>query len=653
MRIGPYEVTARLGEGGAGVVFAARGPAGDEVALKLLRQATPDALARFERESRLQAQLGDVAGFVPILEVGRSPQGPYLVMPLLRGGTLRRRLEGRPLPTDAALDLVIPLAHALGLAHARGIVHRDLKPENVLFDERGRAFLADLGLAKHFTADTPGASRSVSLSQAGALRGTAGYMAPEQAEDARSAGPPADVFALGAILYECLAGHPAFSGESPLEVIARVAEGEVEPLEGPPWLAAIVERALDPDPARRFEDAEALARALEAGPVSTKPPSAGLPGKLALAAVLLIIISVALAFAVTFRHAPPVLPEPRPPAKPDAAPATSRTAPTPPPGRPEPDAAYVARLRKGAESGSLDDMVELGLALIEGRQVRRAPAQGVAWLTSAAERGSPRGMGSLGVSYLKGDGVKKDAALAARWIEKGARAGDPESMVNLGALLLDGLGVEKDEPAAVEWIRKAADLGCARGMTALGVVYGLGRGVIPDGKEAVRWLRRGAEKGDPEGMAQLGVALRDGLGEARDDREAVGWLRKSAEGGWPAAMSDLGLMLSQGRGVKKDEAEAVRWFRRAAEAGDASGMHNLAVCLSGGLGVSRDDAEAYRWFHSAATAGKVDACMCMGQLCEEGRGTEKDVAQAIEWYMEAAKRGAKGAHEALHRLGAE
>jgi TPR repeat protein len=653
VRIGPYEVTARLGEGGAGVVFAARGPAGEEVALKLLRQATPDALARFERESRLQAELGDVAGFVPVREVGRSPQGPYLIMPLLRGGTLRQRLAGRPLPRDAAVDLLTRLAESLGRAHEKGIVHRDLKPENVLFDEQGRSFVADLGLAKHFTDETPGASRSVSLSRSGAFRGTAGYMAPEQARDARSAGPPADVFALGAILYECLAGYPAFTGESPLEVFSRVEEGRLEPLAGPPWLVSIVERALDRDPGRRFQEGGSLARALRAGPAAVGLRGPAIPWKTVLSSLVTLAIAVVVLLRFVLAPAPLANPEPRAPGRPEVAPAASRATPRVAPARPESDADHVLRLRKGAEAGSPDDMVDLALALLDGKKVRRDAAEAFRWLTRAAEAGNARGMGSLGVRYLRGDGVDQDLALGARWLEKAAQSGDPDSMVNLGALLVDGVGLEKDAVAGVEWFRKAASLGSGRGMTALGVAYGLGHGVLPDGAEALRWLRKGAATGDPESMAQLGVALRDGVGGVRDEREAIGWIRKAAAGGWPPAMSDLGIMLSEGRGTAKDRAEAVRWFRSAANVGDAAGMFNLAVSLSGGIGVEQDDAEAYRWFRTAALAGRADACMSVGRLCEEGRGAEKDVAQAIVWYMKAAERGAPGAHEALHRLGAE
>src|SRR5581483_3280807 len=152
-----YELLETLGKGAAGSVYRARGPGG-EVALKVLHRADAEALARFEREARLQEQLGASAGFVPLLARGRSEQGAWLAMPLLGGGTLRGRLRAGPLSADETRALGVTLARALGRAHELGIIHRDLKPENILFDDAGRPLIADLGLAKHFAPDAPGAS---------------------------------------------------------------------------------------------------------------------------------------------------------------------------------------------------------------------------------------------------------------------------------------------------------------------------------------------------------------------------------------------------------------------------------------------------------------------------------------------------------------
>ncbi len=274
-QIGPYVVLGELGHGASGSVLRARGAEG-EVALKLLRNATKDALARFERERRVHASLGVEQGFVPLLGVGEAAPGPYIVMPLVAGGTLRARLARGPLDPDSALALGRRLARALARAHTLGIVHRDVKPENVLFDAAGRPLVADLGLAKHFRPSLAG-TRSVSLTRSGASLGTPGYMPYEQLASAKEVGPAADVFALGAIIYECLAGRAPFEAATLVELAALLEEGAFPPLrrlrpETPPWLASVVERALAKDPGRRWPDASALAVALERGPARPRRP---------------------------------------------------------------------------------------------------------------------------------------------------------------------------------------------------------------------------------------------------------------------------------------------------------------------------------------------------------------------------------------------
>src|SRR5262249_46375476 len=160
---------------------------------------------------------------------------------------------------EETVALAKPLARALGRVHALGIVHRDVKPENVLFTAEGAPLVADMGLAKHFTSDAPGAGASVQLSRTGTWRGSVGYMAPEQVAGSKLVGPAADVFSLGAVLYECLAGVPAFPGESIQAVLEKLEHCRPAPLRKlapgtPRWLLAVIERALSRDPARRFAD---------------------------------------------------------------------------------------------------------------------------------------------------------------------------------------------------------------------------------------------------------------------------------------------------------------------------------------------------------------------------------------------------------------
>jgi hypothetical protein len=263
VRVGEYALEGEIGRGGMGTVYRARTGQGDLVAVKLVRKTDPQSLARFEREVRILRSLGEAEGFVPLVDAGVSGDAHYLVMPLVRGGTLRDRLDRGPLPEGEVRSLGAALARALAAAHERGIVHRDVKPENVLFTATGVPLLADLGLAKHF-ASSDGASLGVALSRQGELRGTAGYLAPEQIADAASVDGRADVFALGAVLYEAIAGVPAFTGESVLEMLGKIAEGRFEPLRGraPADLAALVEACLAPVPEERLASAALLARAL-------------------------------------------------------------------------------------------------------------------------------------------------------------------------------------------------------------------------------------------------------------------------------------------------------------------------------------------------------------------------------------------------------
>src|SRR5581483_8878883 len=274
-----------------GVVLRGRSPEGRDVAIKLLSSEKRDAHARFLREGRILATLGEAQGFVPCIETGESPQGPFIVMPFVSGGTLRDRMEREKLSVAEAVALTAELASAAGRAHERGIVHRDLKPENILFRD-GKPLVTDLGLARHFDRGVLDGSQSYGLSQPGEARGTAGYMAPEQLGDAREARAAADVFALGAILYECLTGEPASGHGTVLEQFGRLESGRIKRPsalrpEVPRWLDKVVLRALAFEPGRRFADGHAFARALreQGAPPRRRGPLVALLALVALAVV--------------------------------------------------------------------------------------------------------------------------------------------------------------------------------------------------------------------------------------------------------------------------------------------------------------------------------------------------------------------------------
>ena len=258
-RIGRYRIVDRIGAGSAGVVFRALDPEGHPVAVKLLRRRRP--ATRYLRELELLERTAEREGVVALLDAGRCNRGPYLVLELAEGGSLRSRMQREgPLPWRAAGELVAQVARSLGGLHKDGIIHRDLKPENILLQGDGRPLLSDFGLAKDL-GDADG-----DLTSAGFALGTIGYMSPELLDGNRDQlGPWTDVFALGAVLFELVSGHPPFGGKTLNEAARSVREDTVPPLPGvPAALDQVVHRCLAKDPEARYPGALDLHAALEA-----------------------------------------------------------------------------------------------------------------------------------------------------------------------------------------------------------------------------------------------------------------------------------------------------------------------------------------------------------------------------------------------------
>ena len=225
-RVGPYEIVGWLGAGGMGEVYRARDPRlGREVAIKLIPETfAKDAsrLHRFEQEARAAGQLNH-PNILTVYDVGTHQGAPYVVSELLEGESLGSRLRGAPLAPRKAIDYARQIAEGLAAAHDKGIVHRDLKPDNLFVTSEGRLKILDFGLAKLTQPADDAARHTGPLTETGpgTVMGTAGYMSPEQVRgetvDHRS-----DIFSFGAVLYEMVTGHPAFTRETAADTMAAI-----------------------------------------------------------------------------------------------------------------------------------------------------------------------------------------------------------------------------------------------------------------------------------------------------------------------------------------------------------------------------------------------------------------------------------------------
>jgi tetratricopeptide (TPR) repeat protein len=272
-----YQILGRLGRGAMGVVFEARQvQANRRVALKMIQPFEEGAVAfraRFRREAEAAARLSH-PNIVPVYEVGEASGRPFFSMELCPGGSLADRLDGKPLHPKQAAGLIEVLARAMYHAHTAGVVHRDLKPGNVLLTAEGEPKVADFGLAKQL--DAAGGA-----SVAGAVFGTPEYMPPEQARGKHTeVGPAADVYALGAILYEMLTGRPPFRGADAYETIEQVCTSDPVPVRRlqpkvPRDLETITLKCLHKEQGRRYATADELAddlRRFRSGePVRARP----------------------------------------------------------------------------------------------------------------------------------------------------------------------------------------------------------------------------------------------------------------------------------------------------------------------------------------------------------------------------------------------
>ncbi|HEX2543970.1 MAG TPA: serine/threonine-protein kinase [Ramlibacter sp.] len=261
--LGRYRVVRELGRGAMGVVYLAQDDTLQrQVAIKTL--LLPDAPAerahleaRFRQEAKAAGGLNH-PGIITIHDLGREGDWLYIAMELLQGTELRDRMAQGPLPLDVALDIGAQVASALAAAHASGVVHRDIKPGNIMLVGNGQAKIMDFGIARMQSSDV--------RTQSGTMLGSPKYMSPEQVSG-HPADHRSDIFSLGSVLYEMVAGVPAFGGDNLGELLSLIQHGHPPPPGTfrpgiPGSLEVVIARAMQKNPAARYQDAGEMARDL-------------------------------------------------------------------------------------------------------------------------------------------------------------------------------------------------------------------------------------------------------------------------------------------------------------------------------------------------------------------------------------------------------
>ena len=615
-----FTVGELVGRGGFAEVFSVRdNRLKRELAVKVLSPelvVNQPMLQRFRREAEAVAALRH-AGIVPIYDIGESGGIAYIMMPLIKGETLKKRLdrEGR-LQINEVRRVLKEIATALSVAHDAGLVHRDIKPENVMLEgPKQQILVMDFGIAKALDPDQTG------MTSSGLIVGTPHFMSPEQASgeavDARS-----DQYSLAVLGYRMVTGAHPFDGETTRALLYKQVFETPPPArerfpDVPLSLSDALHRGMAKDPKDRYATIDEFAAAVlqedtnervalpppksrskskppepskdkvpakvDAKAAAKPAPAKSAAGSKRFAIVVVGAVATIAAVAVFMAlnkggAATPTDVAQQPPAATQPPPATVVAPPPPSAGQKVPPPGPSSPRGSGTKTADPPPVTASAPAPVQ-------PPPPAAPTTCA-------------------DAVRASSwAAAATQCATEAEQGNVAAMMAMGGMSEKGQGVAADPAVAATWYQKASAAGSAEAGYKLGEMYEEGRGVSKNLTEAANSYSQAARRGVTPAMRSLARMLSTGTGVKKNETEAVSWYRRAATANDIPSMLRLAEMYINGRGVSKNEGEAVRLYQRAAELGDAEGRYQLAMVYFNGRGIAKNDSLGLVWLRRSATQG--------------------------------------------------
>jgi serine/threonine-protein kinase len=545
-----YELGRLIARGGYAEVFAVRDlRLKRELAVKVLRPdlvVTQALLARFRREAEAVAALQHPQ-IVPVYDVGEADGICYILMPLIRGESLKSLLqrEGR-LPTEEVRRILVESASALGAAHRAGIIHRDIKPENIMVEgSERRVLLMDFGIAK--AVDAVDRERTGT----GVIVGTPQYMSPEQASGDPNIDHRTDQYSLAVVGYQMASGRVPFEGETARAIMTRQlleAPPPIRDLVGdlPAPLAYALHRALQKDRTRRFDSMEEFVQALEAASAprlaawgASRPKRRWIPWTVGVAAMVLVGLSVA-----QWRPTPPAAFAPPP--------EDSSPAPTPPPARSSVPVSLPQDARSGSPGPASPPLTRVDTLVIE----KQVPAP------DTGTRGAAAKTPDCATAYDGGDWPTAYTQCVRE------SSSSPQASRLAGLLVFEGRVGDADTSRGLSLLEQAMRQGDAEARVLL--------------RERQFHVAQRREATDPSGSTRLYLA--------------------AATNGYEPAYVVVARRLTAGLGTPRNFPDAARYYEKAAEAHDSEGMYQIAMIYLNGRGVPKSEPRGMMWLERAAAA---------------------------------------------------